>query len=116
MFVYRPCKICQDKHHTILHEEERKSAVQSAIEGPKTLRHERNDEQVRLVDQDLKPGLLSECQSQDSAFLFTQANDSNMQVLLSTALINVRTGSGNSVACRAMLYSGSRRFLITESY
>ncbi|GBO10176.1 hypothetical protein AVEN_247264-1 [Araneus ventricosus] len=60
------CKICQGKHHTILHEEERKSAV-------------------------------------------------HIQVFLSTALINVRTGAGNSVACRAMLDSGSRRSLITES-
>ncbi|GBL80162.1 hypothetical protein AVEN_261563-1 [Araneus ventricosus] len=94
---------------------ERKSALQSAIEGPKTLRHERNDEQVPLVNQDQKPGLLSECQSKDSGCLFTRDNDSNLQVLLSTALIKVGTGSGNFVACRAMLHSGRRRCLITES-
>ncbi|GBM15775.1 hypothetical protein AVEN_262933-1 [Araneus ventricosus] len=95
--------------------EERKSDVQSAIEEPKTLQHERNVEQVRLVDQDQKPGLLSECKSKDSGCFFTRAYDSNAQGLLSTALITNRTGSGDSVTCRALLGNESQRYLITES-
>ncbi|GBM47645.1 hypothetical protein AVEN_120086-1 [Araneus ventricosus] len=59
------CKTCQGKHHIIHHQKERKSAVQSAIEEPKTLLHERKVEQERLVDQDKKPGLLLECKSKD---------------------------------------------------
>ncbi|GBN58621.1 hypothetical protein AVEN_205852-1 [Araneus ventricosus] len=103
------------KHHTILHEEERKPEVQSAVQRLKTLLQERNVEQVRLVDQNQKPGLPSECKLKDSGCFFTRANDSNMQVLLSTALINFRTGSGDSVACRAMLGSGSQRSSMTDS-
>ncbi|GBM22161.1 hypothetical protein AVEN_190819-1 [Araneus ventricosus] len=71
-------------NHTILHEEERKPAVQSAVERPGTLMHERNVEQVRLVDQDQKPDFLSECKSKYLGCFFTRANDSNMQVLLSS--------------------------------
>ncbi|GBM16330.1 hypothetical protein AVEN_185892-1 [Araneus ventricosus] len=70
---------------------------------------------VEQVDQDQKPGLLSECKSKDSGCLFKRANDSNLQVLLLTALINVRTDFGNSVECRAMLDSGIQRSFMTES-
>ncbi|GBN77266.1 hypothetical protein AVEN_158374-1 [Araneus ventricosus] len=102
-------------HNIVLHKEECKPAVQSAVEKPKTLLHERNVEHVRVVDQDQKPGLLSECKLKDLLRICTRANDSNMLGLLSTALINVGTGYGDSVACRAMLDSGSQRFLITDS-
>ncbi|GBM17089.1 hypothetical protein AVEN_133345-1 [Araneus ventricosus] len=101
-------------YRIVLHEEECKPAVQSAVEKPKTLLHERNVEHVRVVDQDQKPGLLSECKLKNLGCIFTRANDSNMQGLLSTALINVGTGYGDLVACRAIKDIGSQRSSIMD--
>ncbi|GBL96320.1 hypothetical protein AVEN_238684-1 [Araneus ventricosus] len=91
------CKICQNKHISILHEEEKKHADESAFERRKNLSITVSRE-MGSVDPDQKPGLLSECKSKDSGCFCKRANDSNMQVLLSTALINVRTRSADSVA------------------
>ncbi|GBN79033.1 hypothetical protein AVEN_172880-1 [Araneus ventricosus] len=89
-FLYKHARSMQGKHHTVLHAEEWKRLILSAVEKPKTLLHERNVEQVRVVDKDQKPGLLSECKLKDLGCIFTGANDSNKQGLLLTALINVR--------------------------
>ncbi|KAJ8914084.1 hypothetical protein NQ315_014279 [Exocentrus adspersus] len=85
-----PCKICQQKHNSLLHAEAQSNSSNAGREGKPA-------EQLALV---VNPVRLND--------------DNNHQVLLSTVTFFVQNAKGEKIQCRAILDSGSQVHLVTE--
>lgn len=90
------CRICNKKHHSLLHAEKRRSENENSGEEDNNHRDQRENEQ------DIKTH-------------FSKRDQPGQNVLLATALVNVPSGRGKSHVFRALIDQGSQASFVTES-
>lgn len=90
--ISKKCNICNSKHHTLLHLHEKESFNSVPVQSNNVTQ-----------DQSIV----------NSSCLTTTQN--NCQTLLSTAMVLVKSNSGEFIFCRAMVDSGSQKSLISNS-
>ena len=90
------CRLCQRKHHTLLHVDSDSSSNKTDITTP------------------IKTPQAEESRGNDINSLFASSHTNRLHVLLATARITVSASSGRSVHVRALLDQGSEMTFITE--
>ena len=99
--VLSKCRICQRKHHTLLHPKNQSGASEAATPTVPTAPHESTSEKVPDVSTNIATHFMNE-----------QAHG---QVLLATALVKAESRNGSSQILRALMDQGSQASFITEA-
>ncbi|CAH2094399.1 unnamed protein product [Euphydryas editha] len=99
--VLSKCRICQRKHHTLLHPKNQSGASEAATPAVSTAPHESASEEVPDVSANIA-----------THFMKGQAHG---QVLLATALVKAESQNGSSQILRALVDQGSQASFITEA-
>ncbi|CAH2090123.1 unnamed protein product [Euphydryas editha] len=99
--VLSKCRICQRKHHTLLHPKNQSGASEAATPAVSTAPHESASEEVPDVSTNIA-----------THFMKGQAHG---QVLLATALVKAESQNGSFQIMRALMDQGSQDSFITES-
>lgn len=100
------CRICQKKHHSLLHPRNTTSATDSQVSNQSVER----SVAVHNASASLSARDESNCTEIKSHF-----STSRNQVLLATALVKAQSRNGSGITLRCLLDQGSQASLITES-
>lgn len=103
-FLRTSCRICNRKHHTLLHPQKPNRSIASAVPVNHAVESMHFSDDQPQTDQPLN--MVTNCYS---------SKDKYTQVLLATALVRVQTKNGSYQLLRALLDQGSQASFITES-
>lgn len=109
------CRVCNGKHHTVLHEDKGRGNLGSQRHLGNTKVNE--NEQAKIAPLPLSPSSLVTTpfeanSTQEKSCLMS---NTNKQILLATALVNLITYNGCKLEARALLDSGSQSSFITAA-
>lgn len=102
------CRICQKKHHSLLHPKNQTGSTESNVEN-----HSVDRRVVAYATTDAQT--TSNDSFDETTNITTCFSTSHSQVLLATALVGIQSKAGTRVTVRCLLDQGSQASFITES-
>ncbi|XP_072384617.1 uncharacterized protein [Diabrotica undecimpunctata] len=114
------CKACGGRHNSLLHVNSSRDTRASSDNTRENNNHKQSSDNCRTINNDNRT-LQSTCENHNN----TQVESSHTcfsekimtsQVLLSTALVNIKDSQGNVHECRALLDNGSQSNFVTSRF